>query len=96
MLEDREAISLGKEETTKVYDTRLWAKSDDPLLSKNRTRICVSCSSKNTIIIYFDDSSSTTSDGWYWKEWTREFKCLDCGKYYEINNSETKRKFYTQ
>ena len=85
-----------KEEKTQLYDERRLAKSDDPLPSKHRTRNCIACGTKNTIILYDADSSNTTNDGWFWRDRTREFKCLDCGKYYEIHTSETYRKFYTR
>ncbi|MHA1930514.1 MAG: hypothetical protein ACTSV2_18225 [Candidatus Thorarchaeota archaeon] len=83
-----------KEEKTKLYDKRHLAKTDSPLSSKHRTRKCIACGSKNTIILHDADSNSTTSDGWFWRDRTREFKCLDCGKYYEIHTSETYRKSY--
>ncbi|MHA1480147.1 MAG: hypothetical protein ACTSQZ_01820 [Candidatus Thorarchaeota archaeon] len=84
------------DEKVKVYKKRRWAKSDAPLSKAYKTRMCVSCKSKKTIILYYSDSSSTDNEGWGSRDWTREFKCLDCGNYFEIELSGYVRKHYTR
>ena len=83
-------------EKIKIYNKRSLAKSDTPLSKSHKSRKCVNCHSKNTIIIYNYNGSTTSDDGWCNKDQTREFKCLSCGKYYSIENSGYYRKFYTR
>ncbi len=90
---------MTKWEKKKKYKNRKHAKSDRAL-RKQIPEICIECGSTNTKLIYhyYNKSISDYGDdaGWSYEDRVREYKCNNCGIYFEIVFSDIHREYYTR
>ena len=85
-----------EDEKIEVYDKRQHGKTDAPAREKYRKRKCAACGSKRTVLLFESKTEYTNEDGWYFSDHLREYKCLECEKYFRIQKSDVHREFYTR
>ena len=83
----------------KAYKKRKHAKSDKAL-KEQIPENCIKCGSSDTILIYHFHSKKIYEygdlAGFSDKMRTREYKCNNCGIYFEIDFSKIQREYYTR
>lgn len=88
-----------KREKKRKRKKRKWAESDEPL-AKQVPENCIVCDSTDTLLIFnqYGKHLSTYGDdaGWSYEDRTREYKCNNCGIYFEIKCSDIHREYYTR